>query len=240
MSVSANPRVVIGDNMPPPFVAHSANIDDLYEEAANFLDDQPIENEGQAQAIAKILDDARRAFKAADEQRKTEKRPHDEAAQAVQDAWNPLLARAKRIETVAKAAQTDWLLKLDVLQRAEAEKARLEAERLQSEALAAKAAVSDLTASAAVEELLADAGKATRLAAKLDKAKPQVAGGSRAQGLRTKYVAELSDSVAALRHYREHQPEALKQWLTEQAQRDVNAGARLIPGFNVNEERKAA
>ena len=61
----------------------------------------------------------------------------------------------------------------------------------------------------------------------------------RAVSLRSRWIAVLSDSAAALRHYREHQPAALKAWLTEQAQRDVNAGARDIPGFTIDEERVA-
>src|SRR3546814_4413489 len=51
-------------------------------------------------------------------------------------------------------------------------------------------------------------------------------GGSRAIGLRTYYTAELVDPVAALKHYKQAQPEALKAWLLDQGQKDVSAGKR--------------
>src|SRR6187551_2387581 len=120
----------IGHNNPPPFEAFSLDVDDLFATAKDFLDGQPIETEGQAESVAAILDHARKTWKAADEQRKVEKRPHDDAAQAVQDQWNPLLARVKKVETVAKAASGAWLVKLDNEQRAAAAAAQAEADRL--------------------------------------------------------------------------------------------------------------
>src|SRR3546814_9883754 len=66
------------------------------------------------------------------------------------------------------------------------------------------------------------------LAAKADKTKAHASGGSRAIGLRTYYTAELVDPVAALKHYKQAQPEALKAWLLDQGQKDVSAGKRAI------------
>jgi hypothetical protein len=238
-------EATIGHNNPPaptPFEAHQINAADLTDEAKNFLDGKPIETEGQAEAVAKILTSAREAWKAADEQRKVEKRPHDAAAQAVQDQWNPLLGTVKKVEDAAKAAQTAWLIKKDEEQREIAAKAKAEADRLAE--IAAEAARStprdDLAAMMALETAIKVAGVAGKVAARADKAKPRVSGGGRAIGLRGRWIAELVDPVAALKHYREHQPEALKAWLVDQAQRDANAGARAIPGFAVNEDRRAA
>src|SRR3546814_14426167 len=78
------------------------------------------------------------------------------------------------------------------------------------------------------------------LAAKADKTKAHASGGSRAIGLRTYYTAELVDTVAALKHYKQAQPEALKAWLLDQGQKDVSAGKRAIPGFEIKEDRRAA
>src|SRR3546814_5281822 len=72
------------------------------------------------------------------------------------------------------------------------------------------------------------------------KAKAHASGGSRAIGLRTYYTAELVDPVAALKHYKQAQPEALKAWLLDQGQKDVSAGKRAIPGFAIKEDRRAA
>src|SRR3546814_11143733 len=67
-----------------------------------------------------------------------------------------------------------------------------------------------------------------------------LSGGSRAIGLRTYYTAELVDPVAALKHYKQAQPEALKAWLLAQGQTDVSAGKRAIPGFAIKDDRRAA
>src|SRR3546814_16342347 len=67
-----------------------------------------------------------------------------------------------------------------------------------------------------------------REAAKADKAKAHASGGSRAIGLRTYYTAELVAPVAALKHYKQAQPEALKAWLLDQGQKDVSAVRKSV------------
>ena len=67
----------------------------------------------------------------------------------------------------------------------------------------------------------------------------RVKGGERANSLRSVWTPTLIDPCAALRFYREREPEALKSWLVEQAEKDVRAGARSIPGFDVIEARVA-
>ncbi|ANI76460.1 hypothetical protein EP837_00001 [Sphingobium sp. EP60837] len=62
--------------------------------------------------------------------------------------------------------------------------------------------------------------------------------GARGIGLRSYWIAELVDPLAALKHYKQAQPEALKAWLLDQAQKDANAGKRAIPGFAINEDRE--
>src|SRR3546814_8104364 len=77
-------------------------------------------------------------------------------------------------------------------------------------ALEAERAATDLAAAEQAEEARRVADKAEREAAKADKTKAHASGGSRAIGLRTYYTAELVDPVAALKHYKQAQPEALK------------------------------
>src|SRR3546814_427631 len=98
----------------------------------------------------------------------------------------------------------------------------------------------DLAAAEQAEGARRVADKAEREAAKADKTKAHASGGSRAIGLRTYYTAELVDPVAALKHYKQAQPEALKAWLLDQGQKDVSAGKRAIPGFAIKEDRRAA
>lgn len=211
------------------------------EAAQRYLDGQPIENQAQADDVGLLLGKLREARKGAEEQRVIEKKPHDDAAKAVQAAWVPLLDRVALAEKVAKQALAPFLAAQEAIAQTAAAKAREEAaEKLR----AAQEAMSilhpaNLAAREVAERLLKDAGKADRAATKAEKAKPMAAGLGRAVGLRSKWIAVLVDSVAALKHYREHQGPALRDWLTEQAQRDVNAGARTIPGMTINEERIA-
>ncbi len=57
--------------------------------------------------------------------------------------------------------------------------------------------------------------------------------------LRSVWTPTLTDPCAALKHYRERQPDELKAWLLSQAEKDVRAGARSIPGFEISETKKA-
>jgi hypothetical protein len=226
----------------PPVEVHGLHIDDLYDEAKGILDGAGVKTDADAAMVAKLLDMLRQASKSADEQRKIEKQPHDDAAKAVQSAWKPLLDKCELASSVCKKALAPFLAEKEAAQRAEAEKARIAAEQAQKAAAEALRAVQpdDLDAREKAEAAIKEANKASKSAAKLDKSKAHAMGGSRAIGLRSYWIAELVDPVAALKYYREHQPDALKDWLVDQAQRDANAGARNIPGFNLNEDRRAA
>jgi hypothetical protein len=214
-------------------------IDDLLIEARNYLDGEPIANEQQAEAVSSLLNRLRRVSNDADDARKAEKKPHDDAAKAVQERWKPLLEKADLAASTAKQALAPWLQKVEEKQRREAEVARQEAERIAAVAAEKRAQAGNLEAAEDAERLTKVAVGASKHAAKLDKAKPLATGGERAIGLVSVFTAELTDSCAALRHYRERQPELLKEWLLEQATKDVRAGAREIPGFTIHHERKA-
>jgi hypothetical protein len=223
-----------------PAVLFAEEVDDLLLEARNYLDGEPIANEEQAEAVSSLLNRLRRVSKDADEARKAEKKPHDEAAKAVQAKWTPIISKAELAATTAKQALAPYLKAIEDKQRAEAEAARVEAERLAAIALQAHTGASgNLEALEDAERLIKAAKGAAKHAAKAEKAKAHATGGERAVGLRSVWTPTLTDSCAALRHYRERQPDALKQWLVEQAERDVRAGARSIPGFEVTEARVA-
>lgn len=229
-------------NAPPdPFEGFELELDSLFEEAKNYLDGQPIETQEQADDISRILSRLRRATKDADEYRKAEKRPHDEAAAAVQAKWNPPIQRAKLAEDTAKNALAAFLRKQEEVQRAAAEVARQEAARLASAAAQAahQAKPDDLAGKATARILQENAAAATRQADKLDKARAQVRGAERAVSLRSVWTPALVDPMAALKHYMAAQPDALKDWLLDQARKDVRTGKREIPGFNITEEKVA-
>lgn len=221
-------------------VLFAEEVDDLLLEARNYLDGAPIANEDQANAVSSLLNRLRRIAKDADAQRKVEAKPFDDGKAAVQALWKPILDKTELAATTAKEALAPWLRQLEEKQRAEAEFARAEAERLARVAADAYAASSgNFQARDDAERLIKAAGAAEKHAAHTSRQKAHAKGGERAVGLRSVWTATLTDSCAALRHYRERQPTALKTWLAEQAEQDVRAGARSIPGFEVTESRVA-
>lgn len=227
-------------NAPAPDILFKEEVDDLLLEARNYLDGEPIANEEQAQAVSSLLNRLRRVAKDADEARKAEKKPHDESAKAVQAKWTPIISKAELAQTTAKQALAPWLCKVEEDQRRAAEVAHQEAERLAAAAREAHAnSVGDLEAAETAERVLKAAAAAERDARKADKARPLATGGERAIGLVDVFTPVLTDPTAALRHYKEHQPDALKEWLLEQAKTDIRAGKRAIPGFTINHERQA-
>lgn len=232
---------VIGHNLPEPFLLYNESIHDLLIEANNYLDGKDIENEEQEAAVASILTRLRREANAADDQRKAEKKPHDDAGKEVQAKWMPLLEKADLGVQCAKSALTRFLRKKEAAQQAAAEAAAEEA-RQQAEA-AAQAAQNvredDFAGQTTVRVLRENAAAAEKIANRLGNERVQAKGGERAVGLRSVWTPTLTDPVAALKHYRERQPDALKEWLLEQAQRDVRAGSRAIPGFTIDKSRVA-
>ena len=135
-----NAPATIGHNRPSdPFTLYSESIEDLFDQAKQFLDGEPIETEAQAEDVSRLLSMVRKTSNDADEARKAEKRPHDEAAKAVQLRWKPLLDKLDLAASTAKNALAPFLQAQEDAQRAAAEAARQEAQR-QAEAAARCAA----------------------------------------------------------------------------------------------------
>jgi hypothetical protein len=236
-----NAPAAIGHNVPPdPAEAFSLHLADLEEQAQHFLDGEPVETREQAEAVSRLLGMVRKASNDADEARKAEKKPHDEAGKAVQEKWKPIFVKADLIASTAKQVLAPWLTKLEREQRAAAEAERQEAERLAAAAREAlEKAGTSLSARIGAEALVKAAGKADKAAKRAEGAKAHATGGERAVTLRPVWTPTLTDPVAALKHYRETQPCALKEWLLEQALKDVRGGKRSIPGFTVTESKVA-
>ena len=232
----------IGHNQPPDvYDGFRLHVEDLFDQAKQFLDGEPIETEQQAEDVSRLLNMVRKTSNDADDARKAEKKPHDDAAKAVQAKWKPLLDKLDLAATTAKNALAPFLRKQEEAQRAAAQ-AAIEEARRQAEAAAQaaqQARPDDLAGQATARILQENAAELEKKAARLDKSKAHAKGGERAVGLRSVWTPTLTDACAALRHYRERQPDELKAWLLEQATKDVRAGARSIPGFTITEERKA-
>lgn len=228
-------------NNPPVFEAFSLHVEELMIEASNFLDGKPIENQGQADDVGKLLDAIRKVKKDADGARAEEKKPFDEGARSVQTKWKPLLERCDTVADVAKRALTPWLQKLEDEQRAEANRKAELAEAARLAALAAEREASnapDLDAAERAKEAIKFAEKAERAAAKAGNAKPQAVGGSKAIGLRISWTAEVTDPVAFARWLWTARRDDYLEWLQSMA--DQMARTRpAVPGVLYHEQRGA-
>lgn len=239
----------IGANNPPvdPFEAIRTHLSDLEVEARAWCDGEPITTQAQADEVSRLMEEFRKAHKAADDARVAENKPFDDGKAAVQERYAPLIANTKaargitvRAQEALRALLTPYLRKLEDDKRAAAIEAQRVADAAAEAATAALRAANptDLGAGDKVEELVAVA-KAAQVEAKHaagDKAHAH--GGSRAVGLRSYWEPVLVDQREALRHYAARNPDELRAWLVEQAWVDVRSGRRAIPGFNVVEDRR--
>jgi hypothetical protein len=235
-----NPMAVAGPgHNQPPEIAIFAEIDDLYDEARNWADGEPITSVEMHDAITALYDGIHDAGKKADALRVEEKKPHDDAAKAVQDKYNPYVQAKKGKVDRAKAALGDLLAAWR--QKVAAEKAA-EAARIAKEAEAAKLAAQEaMQASAgnlaereAAEELLADAKRLEKGARRADKA------ATTGLGLRTTWRAELVDEEAAMDWLWARAKDEVLAVAQRNADEAVRAGLRSVPGFRVVEEKRAS
>lgn len=244
MADDANPRIFVGANNPPadPFGAIAAHIDDLYAEAKNWLDGEPITTQAQADEVGRLLDMIRDAEKVADNARKDENKPFDDGKAAVQAKYAPLISDTKAVrgKTVlaseaCKAALAPWRAEQERIKREAADKARKEAEAAAQAAAEAMRAtqVDDLAAREEAERLVREADAFAKFANRADKA------ATTGTGLRSYWSPKLTDGTAAARHYWITDRKACEEFFLSLANRDTRNGIRTIPGFEVTEERRA-
>lgn len=238
-------RFGIGGNNPPqprPYDAIKAHVDDLYDEAKNWLDGEPITTPEQAAEVERLLDMIREAEKAADEARKLENKPFDEGKAEVQERYNTLIGKTKSVtgKTVlaadaCKAALKPWREAREAEARAAAEKARRAAEgAAQRAAEAARAAAADdLSAREDAEALIKQADQAAKVANRAEK------DATTGLGLRTTYRPVLTNGTDAARHFWATRREDCERFFTGLAAEEVRGGKRQIPGFDVVADRSA-
>jgi colicin import membrane protein len=233
------------NNPPPPTPLEAAKelISLLDVEASAWFDGEPIKNQKQADEVARLIDAARKAKQQFDSDRKAEKKPHDEAAKAVDAKWRPVIADAERILEIAKAAQTPWLIQLEDEKRAREEAARKVAEEKAAEARRlAQEVDGSLAAAKARDAAIEEAKRADAAAAYLaqDKAAAKGAGMARAVSLRTTWRSLVEDRRAILNHIAKTDPDSLTAFVEDWAAKKVRAGARELPGVKIYEEKMAA
>ncbi len=246
---------VAGHNNPPEattFETIKGELEDLRIEAGNFLDGQPIASQAEADALGLMLSKVLAAAGKADKARVAEKKPHDDAANEVQERYNTLIGKTKavtgvavRMETAIKSALTVWLKKV----ADEQEAARLEAERVARETQAqAELSIASTHDTPDIDErdaALRDVDVARQAAIDLgvaNRAKAQVQGETRAIGLRSTFHPEITDRIEALKYYKENRLseyiDGLEAMVLGFARDDIRAGKRSgIPGIEIVETK---
>lgn len=233
----------VGHNNPPdPIDGFKTHIEDLLVEAQNFLDGSGVNSKEEADGVSRIITDLRTAKKGADEQRKTEKKPHDDAGKAVQAKWKPIIDRADMAVEVAKKAIAPWLQKLEEERLAKEKAAQEDADRKAEEARQAHLAAQadDLAAQEAAEAKIKEAEDAQKAATKIANTKTHAKGGGRAIGLRTKWEAEITDRRAALNHYVGANPDAFIELIQTLANTDARGSRPDVPGVAFHNRKVAA
>lgn len=245
-----NPRAVIGNNAPPPspFELVEKAVNDIYSETLLWLDGKAIDSAAMADGVANLLAEIRKAETLADETRKAENEAFDKGKAAVQAKYAPLIGNTKAVKgktvlaaEACKAALQPWLIAEQQRIDEAARLAREEADRQRCEAEAAlRASAADLAAREVAEALLHDAKRA-ETTANVAGRQTATAGGSfgRSAGLRTVYVATMTDPTVAARTMWNEAREELMTTLQVWADRRVREGVRALPGFNISSTKVA-
>lgn len=227
----------IGDNSGDLSLADQ--IIDYAATAINWLRKKGVADAESKDTAANYRAELLRLSKEADTQREVEKRPHDEAAKAVQAKWKPLIDTAKNAADEIRDALTDYMTaekrKLEAEQRAkwEAEQKAAAAARAEIEAQQAKLMREDPIAALTNPEPELPMMPAPPAPVKVQ------AGGQRGRktGLRevTRYV--VIDHSAALAFFADS--EDVQELISKLAERASKAGV-AVPGVEKRIEEVAA
>lgn len=225
-----NARAEMGGNNPPPLEAFALHIEELFSLVSGSTA-SPVSNDDQEAALDELLKDVRKAKQDADAQRAAEKKPHDDAAKAVQASWKPLLDRCDAAMSAIKDALTPYR---EARQKAKDEAARLAREEAEAKQKAAQEALrksDDLETKFAAEEELKQASKLAAVANKIDRS---------ATGLRTYWEAEITDRREALKHYIAKFPQEFEDLIQRLADADARGTRAPVPGVVFHERKRAA
>jgi hypothetical protein len=240
----------LGHNQPPeetapqptPFDLVKTEIEDLFMEATNWCDGEPIADQATHDAIEKLYDGLHAAGAKAEKLRVAEKEPFDTAIAEIQARFAPLIADNKSVKgkvTLGKQELakllTPWRTRVAAEKAAEAARvaaAAAEATRIATEAI--RASSGNLAAREEAEEQLADAKRLEKTARRWDKA------ATTGTGLRTVWVATLKDAEAGLDWAYARSPERFAELVQQMADEAVRSGVRTIPGFVVEDKKVAA
>lgn len=189
-------------------------IEDLARDAQALIEAGPAHDQNAADRASDLANRLAELQKAADAARTAEKKPHDEAAAAVQAKWKPLLGTADIYRRIKEAVITPFLV-------GEEKKRRL----------------AEVAARRAAEEAAKAGQPIPEPAAQRTTAPKAGSGGRRSVALRTVKVVTITDRKAVLEFFAENpQITEVLQRLAEK----VTAAGATVPGITVTEEQRAA
>jgi len=208
-------RGEIGGNNPPDAIDEAtAPYADAIEEAQNWLDGEPVENEGQMKAVDALTKQIKDAIKDTKAGQKSESSPHFDAHKAAIARWKPTIDDLMLLSTGLVACVSGYKQKLADEKAAkqrkaweEADKARREAERKASEA-----AVSDIAAQREAQtaaQAAIDAEKAAKAQTK-----------DTVKGMRTTHHYEIEDGRACINWILQNDRDALTAFMDEYARKN--------------------
>jgi hypothetical protein len=196
----------------------------------------------QANRAKDALDQLRAEWLRIENERKAEKKPHDDAALAVQKRYRPILAMIEACQATIEPLRTDWLRREDerlARERREAQ-ARADAAAREAEEAARKAEQAKqapVSARLAAAEAAERAKQAAEQAAAIpERARVQGSYGRPAASLREYWYGEVVDVLKAARHYRDRTE--LREVLTRLVSADARAGVRVAPPGCVIKSRR--
>lgn len=188
-------------------------IEDLARDAEALINAGAATDQAAADRASDLANRLAELQKQADTARAAEKKPHDDAAAAVQAKWKPLLGVADVYRRIKSAVITPFLVAEDQKRRA----AEADARKAAEEAAKAGQPIPESTTQRAAPK----AGS----------------GGRRSVALRTVKVVTITDRAAVLKFF-ENNP-LITEALQKMAEKVVAAGAE-VPGVTVTEEQRAA
>ena len=226
----------IGDNgAPSEFDEVKGEINDLYDEAKNWIDGDPITTQAVADNVDELIKQIKTANKKAEALRVKEKAPLDSQIRVIQDKYAPLIADTKVVtgKTVlalkaCKDALQPFKQEQQRLKDEEARKFAEEARLKEREAQEALAAAS-LDDREAAQELMAESQKLAKSAKRVSK--------DNVKGMRKTCVVKMCNAKDAAAYFWKNDRDALLEFFQTLAEQKTRQGIRTIPGFIITEEK---
>lgn len=223
--MNANPRAVIGANLPPdPIDEICAAYDGARAEAENWLDGTVVETEAQMLAVDALRKDAREWRLALEAGQKSATAPLYDAYKTEGARWKPTIEDAQRIEK-GLVALVDGFKRRLAQEKAEAERkayAEAAAARRAAEEAARNADAANIEAQRAAAEAQREAEEAQRRAASASK--------DTVKGLRTVTRYEIEDHRALLHWIATNDRDAVTAFIEDYARRNHKS---IPPGNGV-------